>query len=160
MATLVDTVKNVKAQTHKTIPPAQRALSVPVSKMKINHLNLSVPDVSQTARFFADLFGLHITEQKGRDTLAVLYDDDGFALVLSNFDRKTIPSYPRDFHLGFIQQNREQVSAIHARLLTASYALKSPQGMHGSWGFYFQAPGGILVEVSCPESVAISTEQP
>jgi catechol 2,3-dioxygenase-like lactoylglutathione lyase family enzyme len=67
--------------------------------MKINHLNLSVPDVAQTARFFAEFFGLRITEQKGRHTLAVLYDDDGFSLILSNFDRKTTPSYPRDFHL-------------------------------------------------------------
>jgi catechol 2,3-dioxygenase-like lactoylglutathione lyase family enzyme len=122
--------------------------------MKINHLNLSVPDVAQTARFFTDFFGLHLTEQKGRDTLVVLYDDDGFSLVLSNFDRKTTSSYPRDFHLGFIQEDREQVSAIHARLLTAGHALKPPQGMHGSWGFYFQAPGGVQIEVSCPEVLA------
>jgi catechol 2,3-dioxygenase-like lactoylglutathione lyase family enzyme len=31
--------------------------------MKINHLNLSVPDVPQTARFFAEFFGLHLPEQ-------------------------------------------------------------------------------------------------
>lgn len=103
--------------------------------MKINHLNLSVPDVPQTARFFAEFFGLHLTEQKGRDTLAVLYDDAGFSLILSNFDRKIIPSYPRDFHLGFIQEDQEQVRAIHARLQAAGYTLKPPQGMHGSWAF-------------------------
>ena len=123
--------------------------------MKINHLNLSVPDVPLTARFFAEFFGLHLTEQKGRDTLAVLYDDAGFSLILSNFDRKTIPSYPRDFHLGFIQEDQEQVRAIHARLQAAGYTLKPPQGMHGSWGFYFQAPGGIQVEVSCPQVLGI-----
>ena len=127
--------------------------------MKINHLNLSVPDVMESARFFAEFFGLRITEQKGRDTLAVLYDDDGLSLILSNFDRKTTPTYPRDFHLGFIQENQEQVSAIHARLLTAGYAVKPPQGMHGSWGFYFHAPGGIQVEVSCPEFSETSIEQ-
>ena len=119
--------------------------------MKINHLNLSVTDVPRTARFLAEFFGLRITEQKGRDALAVLYDDNGFSLILSNFDCKTVPSYPRDFHLGFIQQDREQVSGLHARLQTAGYAVRPPQGMHGSWGFYFHAPGNIQVEVSCPE---------
>jgi catechol 2,3-dioxygenase-like lactoylglutathione lyase family enzyme len=122
--------------------------------MKINHLNLSVPDVSETGRFFVEFFGLHLTEEKGRNALAVLYDDDGFSLILSNFDRKTFPSYPRDFHLGFIQDDREQVGAIHARLQAAGYASKPPQGMHGSWGFYFHAPGGIQVEVSCPQVLA------
>ena len=123
--------------------------------MKINHLYLSVPDVPQTARFLAEFFGLRITEQKGRDTLAVLYDEEGFSLILSNFDRKTAPTYPRDFHLGFIQKNREQVSDLHARLLAAGFIAKTPQGMHGSWGFYFEAPGGIQIEVSCPESSQI-----
>jgi len=118
--------------------------------MKINHLNLCVPDVPQTGRFFVEFFGLQLTEEKGRDALAVLYDDDGFSLILSNFDRKITPSYPRDFHLGFIQEDREQVRAIHARLQAGGYSLKPPQGMHGSWGFYFHAPGGIQVEVSCP----------
>jgi catechol 2,3-dioxygenase-like lactoylglutathione lyase family enzyme len=100
--------------------------------MKINHLNLSVPDVPQTGRFFVEFFGLRLTEEKGRNALAVLYDDAGFSLILSNFDRKTTPSYPRDFHLGFIQEDREQAQAIHARLQAAGYSLKSPQGMYGS----------------------------
>jgi catechol 2,3-dioxygenase-like lactoylglutathione lyase family enzyme len=100
---------------------------------------------------FGKLFGLRLAEQKGHDTLAVLYDDEGFSLILSNFNRKTTPSYPRDFHLGFIQEDRDRVSAIHARLLDAGDQLKSPQGMHGSWGFYFQAPRGIQVEVSYPQ---------
>jgi catechol 2,3-dioxygenase-like lactoylglutathione lyase family enzyme len=32
--------------------------------MKINHLNLSVPDVPQTGRFFVDFFDLRLTEEK------------------------------------------------------------------------------------------------
>jgi catechol 2,3-dioxygenase-like lactoylglutathione lyase family enzyme len=41
--------------------------------MKINHLNLSVSDVPQTGRFFVEFFGLRLTEEKGRNALAVLY---------------------------------------------------------------------------------------
>jgi hypothetical protein len=30
-----------------------------------------------------EFFGLHLTEEKGRNALAVLYDDDGFSLILT-----------------------------------------------------------------------------
>jgi lactoylglutathione lyase len=111
--------------------------------MKLNHLNLSVPDVAHSARFFTEFFGLRCTEQKGTDTLSVLYDENGFALILSNFDRKMIPSYPKDFHLGFIQENEKQVNEIYERLQAAGYEVNPPRRMHGSWGFYFTAPGKI-----------------
>ena len=118
--------------------------------MKINHLNLSVPDVAKAARFFEEFFGFHCSERKGRDALAVLFDETGFSLVLSNFDRAVKPEYPKDFHIGFIQGDKAKVDALHQRLAAAGHASKAPQNMHGSWGFYFYAPGGILVEVSCP----------
>jgi catechol-2,3-dioxygenase len=119
-------------------------------RMRINHLNLCVPDVPRTAQFFAEYFGFQMTEQKGREALCVLFDDSGFAFILTNFDRSTKPEYPCDFHIGFIQDGKEQVEAIYQRLKTAGYVEKAPQSMHGSWGFYFYAPGGIHVEVSCP----------
>jgi catechol 2,3-dioxygenase-like lactoylglutathione lyase family enzyme len=118
--------------------------------MKLDHLNLSVSDVPQTARFFEEFFGFRRTEMKGRDVLAVLFNEAGFSLVLSSFDRKTQPGYPKDFHIGFTQENKGQVEAIHQRLKAAGVESKQPQAMHGSWGFYFHAPGAIMVEVSCP----------
>jgi catechol 2,3-dioxygenase-like lactoylglutathione lyase family enzyme len=118
--------------------------------MKLNHLNLSVPDVPQTSRFFEEFFGFRCEERKGRDALAVLYEESGFALTLSNFDRKNKPEYPKGFHVGFLQETKEQVEAIYKRLEAAGYQIEAPQGMHGSWGFYFAAPGEIQVEVSCP----------
>lgn len=118
--------------------------------MRVNHLNLAVPDVAATTRFFEEFFGLRTEERKGRDALAVLFDDSGLSLVLSNFDRKVKPEYPKDFHIGFIQKNREEVDAIYQRLHAAGHASKPPQIMHGSWGFYFHAPGDIQIEVSSP----------
>jgi catechol 2,3-dioxygenase-like lactoylglutathione lyase family enzyme len=122
--------------------------------MKLNHLNLVVPDVEQTARFFEEYFGLRCAEQKGRNALVVLFDDVGFAFILTNFDPTTKPEYPRDFHLGFIQDSKEEVEAIHQRLQAAGYVERSPRTMHGSWGFLFHAPGGIDIEVSYPLTVA------
>jgi lactoylglutathione lyase len=118
--------------------------------MKVNHLNLHVSDPPQAARFFEDFFGLCRVEEKGRDALIVLFDDSGLSLLLSNFDHSPNPKYPRDFHIGFVQDNKEQVDAIFARLQAAGFVNKSPQAMHGNWGFYVDAPGGILVEASCP----------
>jgi lactoylglutathione lyase len=123
--------------------------------MKLNHLNLSVSDVPQTARFFEEFLGLRCTELKGKDTPAVLYDENGFALILS-FDRKTTPSYPKDFHLGFIQDNQKRVSEIHERLQTAGYEINPPRAMHGSWGFYFRAPSDIEIEISCPLATQVT----
>ena len=126
--------------------------------MKLNHLNLSVSDVAESARLFEQVFGLRCTERKGRDTLAVSYDDSGISRIVSNFDRKTTPAYPKDFHLGFIQNDQAQVMKIHRRLEAAGIELNSPRSMHGSWGFYFTAPGGIPVEVSCPFAAESLTE--
>ena len=57
--------------------------------MKLNHLNLSVPNVSETREFFETYFGFRCVVNRGRDTLAVLVGDDGFVLALSNFDKVT-----------------------------------------------------------------------
>jgi catechol 2,3-dioxygenase-like lactoylglutathione lyase family enzyme len=118
--------------------------------MKLNHLNLVVPDVPRTAKFFEEFFGFRPTEQKGRDALAVLFDTAGFALVLSNFERATAVAYPRDFHIGFLLESETQVKDVFERLKAAGHVEKPPQRMHGSWSFYVTAPGGINVEVSYP----------
>jgi catechol 2,3-dioxygenase-like lactoylglutathione lyase family enzyme len=70
--------------------------------MKLNHLNLSVAEVASTAQFFQEFFGFRCVERKGQDVLIVLLNDTGFSLILSNFDHKVKPEYPKDFHLGFL----------------------------------------------------------
>ena len=118
--------------------------------MKLNHLNLSVPDVAVAAQFFEEFFGFQCVERQGQNTLAILLDETGFSLILSNFDRMARPEYPRDFHIGFIQENKEQVTVLYQRLHAAGHASQSPRRMYGNWAFYFVAPGNIQVEVSCP----------
>ena len=55
--------------------------------------------------------------------------------------------YPSSFHIGFIQPTRERVNEINARLAADGYRVPPPSIQHGSWTFYFTAPGGFTIEV-------------
>jgi lactoylglutathione lyase len=115
--------------------------------MSLNHLNLTVPDVSQTREFFESYFGFNCIMSRGRDALAVLTDESGFVLTLNNFDRATKVEYPGAFHIGFMQESRERVDEIHQRLKSDGFDPELPREFHGAWTFYFRAPGGFVVEV-------------
>jgi catechol 2,3-dioxygenase-like lactoylglutathione lyase family enzyme len=114
--------------------------------MRLNHLNLAVPDVAATRAFFEAYFGFRCLSDRG-PAIAVLMDDSGFVLALSNFEKATEVSYPGAFHVGFNQDSREQVDAMYDRLKADGLASKPPHEFHGAWTFYFHAPGGFLVEV-------------
>jgi len=118
-----------------------------MASMKLNHLNLCVPNPKQASQFFVDYFGFQRANTNGLDTIVVLFGEDGFVLALSNFDKKSVPVYPNGFHFGFIQETREQVDNLYEHLHAAGFASEAPRSLHGSWTFYFNAPGDILVEV-------------
>ena len=119
--------------------------------MQLNHLNLAVADIPEAQRFFETFFDFQCVDSKGADTLAVLKGNGGFTLVLSNLDKATAPVYPKDFHIGFILESREQVEALFQRLQSAGVELPhQPRTMRGSYIFYCHAPSSILLEVSCP----------
>ena len=115
--------------------------------MRLNHVNLTVPDVSRTRDFFETYFGFRCIAARGRDALAVLVDESGFVFTLNNFEKTTQVEYPGAFHIGFMQESREQVNEIHERLKAGGFDVEPPKEFHGAWTFYFQAPGGFLVEV-------------
>ena len=115
--------------------------------MGLNHLNLTVPDVSRTREFFETYFGFRSIVEMGRDALAVLVDESGFILSLNNFDKATKVEYPGAFHIGFMQKSPQQVDEIYQRLKSDGFDVKPPKEFHGAWTFFFRAPGGFLVEV-------------
>jgi lactoylglutathione lyase len=115
--------------------------------MRLNHVNLTVPDVSRTREFFETYFGFRSLVLKGRDALAVLVDETGFILTLNNFDKATEVEYPGAFHIGFMQESRERVDEMYKRLTSGGFEVDPPKEFHGAWTFYFRAPGGFLVEV-------------
>ena len=115
--------------------------------MRVNHLNLTVPDVAQTREFFETYFGLKCVTDRGRNALAVLVDETGFVLTLNNFEKATEVEYPGAFHIGFMQESRERVDAIYEQLKRGGFDAEPPREFHGAWTFFFRAPGGFDIEV-------------
>jgi catechol-2,3-dioxygenase len=117
--------------------------------MKLNHLNLTVTSVPETLEFFEKYFGLH--NRGGNSNIALLSDDDGMVLTLTSMKvgRESEVRYPATFHVGFIQENEERVNEINRRLKDDGFDVPPPSRQHGSWTFYFQAPGGFTIEVLC-----------
>lgn len=116
--------------------------------MKLNHLNLTVTNPIETQAFLVKYFGM-TTMGKSNENISFLSDENGIVLSLTNvkLGMESEVKYPATFHLGFIQESREHVNEINARLKADGYDVPLPSKQHGSWTFYFTAPGGFTVEV-------------
>ncbi len=141
--------------------------------MTLNHLNLTVADPTETSAFLAKYFGLQ--PRGGNLGIQMLNDDRGMVLTLikarpeDRVERGARPSgfaggvlraegarpdglagevkYPSSFHIGFIQPSHERVNEINQRLKDDGFTVDAPAHLHGSWTFYFRAPGGFTIEV-------------
>lgn len=116
--------------------------------MKINHMNLTVNDVVATRAFLNKYFGLQVMpgteEMKG---MGFMTDDNGMVLSLMKTGHGIQATYPYTFHVGFIQESEARVNEINQLLKDDGYAVAPPSRQHGSWTFYFEAPGGFTIEV-------------
>ncbi len=114
--------------------------------MQLNHINLGVTDVVATVAMFETYFGLRSIENfPVNDKMAFLHDDTDAVISLFRVKDAT---YPKIFHIGFIQDDAAKVDAIHERLAAAGFAPGAPRDEHGRYTFYFEAPGGFTVEVN------------
>lgn len=115
--------------------------------MQLNHLNLSVIDVRETKAFLVEYFGL--TDGGGNANIGFLRDDNEMVLTLTSMKvgGESEVRYPATFHIGFIQEDEGKVNMIYDRLVVDGYAPPAPSRQHGSWTFYFLAPGGFVIEV-------------
>jgi lactoylglutathione lyase len=115
--------------------------------MKLNHLNLTVTDVPETQRFLEKYFGMR--SGAGNKNIAFLTDEAGIVLTLTSMKvgREEEVRYPATFHIGFIQESEDRVDEINRRLKVDGFDVPPPSRQHGSWTFYFLAPGGFTIEV-------------
>ena len=124
--------------------------------MILNHLNLTVPDPVETSAFLAKYFNLR--PGGGNAGMQMLEDDHGMVLTLIKARHEDLAAgsgtasaaavkYPSSFHVGFIQPSRERVDEINSRLRADGFAVEPPSVQHGTWTFYFTAPGGFTIEV-------------
>jgi|SRR5450432_1202887 catechol-2,3-dioxygenase len=118
----------------------------------LNHTNLTTYNVPALTEFFCSVFGFQVINKRG-DKLAVLRNSEGFLLTLM-YDKRMTPEqgYPGLFHVGFLQPTRHAVDLMHEGLSARSYTAPKPtklqRGGPEAYGFYYKAPGGVLVEVS------------
>jgi lactoylglutathione lyase len=115
--------------------------------MKLNHLNLTVTDVPEARDFLAKYFGMK--DIGGNKNISFLTDENGIVLTLTSMKvgGEAEVRYPATFHIGFGQESKEQVDEINARLKGDGFDVPPPSRQHGSWTFYFLAPGGFTIEV-------------
>lgn len=114
--------------------------------MKLNHINLVVNSVRDAILFFETYFKFKCVEIKGEQIVAVLKDEEDFALVIMQ-GKEGEAIYPKAFHIGFMQQNVERVNQIFHQLKTAGLVGENEPGkIRGGFGFYFHFEN-IMIEV-------------
>jgi catechol 2,3-dioxygenase-like lactoylglutathione lyase family enzyme len=120
-----------------------------LTTMRLNHLDLPVPDVAAAREFFETWLGFTHRRTLGRDGLAILSDESGLTLVLSRRSREGSQCFPETFHIGFHLDSPDAVIALYERLtVVGGYSIDPPSLQRGAFGFYLRAPGEILIEIA------------
>lgn len=118
----------------------------------MNHTNLTTYNVPALTEFFCSVFGFQLIQSRA-DKLSVLRNAEGFLLTLM-YDKRMTPEhgYPGMFHVGFLQSTQHAVDLLHDDLSARNYMAPKPanlqRGGPRTYGFYYNAPGGVMVEVS------------
>ncbi len=119
--------------------------------MKLNHINLYSRDTEADRAMFEHYFGLRTLVVRGTK-MAIMEDDDGLVLIVNHFENKLDGfDYPKSLdilHIGFIQESRDAVDAMYARLSEDGWETQAPRDAHGAWSFYLRAKGGYFIEVT------------
>lgn len=114
--------------------------------MNLNHLGLGVTEVPATVSMFEKYFGLRRLEHSPvSDKMGFLNDDSGALITIFKVPDA---SYPKIFHIGFMQDEVAQVLALHEQLTQDGFAPGNTKEEFGRLTFYFTAPGGFTVEVN------------
>ena len=114
--------------------------------MNLNHLGLGVTEVPQTVAMFEKYFGMRrVGYSPANDKMGFLNDDSGALITIFRVPDVT---YPKIFHIGFMQDTVEQVHAIHEQLSMDGFHPEAMREEYGRKTFYFKAPGGFTVEVN------------
>jgi lactoylglutathione lyase len=114
--------------------------------MKLNHVNRPVADISAIRTVCETHVGFYCIAEPSEANV-VLMDNAGLVLTISNFDHADKVIYPKEFHVGFMQDSDASVDDVHDRLERAGLHIGKLADMHGARTFYFTAPGGFTVEV-------------
>ena len=114
--------------------------------MKLNHINLVVSNVGNATRFFETYFNFKCVDIKGDNIVAVLKGEDDFTLVIMA-NGGDVSIYPKNFHIGFMQDSADKVIEIYQKLKSGGIAVgQEPKKIRDSFGFYFDYEN-MMIEV-------------
>ncbi len=115
--------------------------------MKLNHIDLQVPDVHRATDFFQRYFGFELRSNPSSPAIAILHGDGDFVLVLQRKKRDD-ERWPEGFHIGFHVDALADVERVHA--LAKAEGLEVSDITSGNRGtlVYLTSADGILVEVN------------
>ena len=102
----------------------------------------------EAREFFETYFGFRCIAAPDRDVLAVLVDESGFLLNLSNFGRATEVEYPGGFHIGFMQESRGARRRDSRTPEVRRIRRQAAQRTTTVPGRSTSAPGGFVVEIA------------
>lgn len=119
--------------------------------MGLNHINLVVKEVDQAVSLFTDYFGFSLITNRN-SKMAVLENSHQFVLVIwgQELNKKDeIPEYPENFHIGFYQEDEDEVWKIYQKLKDVEgLKLESePKKIRNTFGFYFYFEK-LMIEIS------------
>jgi len=115
--------------------------------MRLNHIDLQVPDVQAAATFFEQWLGFEHRSNRASPAIAILHGEGDFSLVLQR--RAEGESYPANFHVGFLLDDEARVLDFHRRAREAQLSISDVQRNNRGTLTYLRGPGEILIEVSC-----------
>jgi lactoylglutathione lyase len=145
-------------------------MSIPATAPTIDvtgHIGLNVRDLSRTAEFYLDVFGLDEqarSEEEGK-RFAFLGSDGRLILTLwEQSDQAFSPSAAGLHHLSFQVDTRDEVERVEAKVRERGARLHHDGVVsHGegatSGGIFFEDPDGIRLEVYAP-SIGEQAEAP
>ncbi|WP_394844102.1 VOC family protein [Pendulispora brunnea] len=123
--------------------------------MQLNHADLQVSNVPETAAFFERHFDFEIQTNRNSTAVIVLSDRSGFVLVLQR-KKDDAETYPAGFHIGFRVDDVTIVLEKRAKLLDGGVDVGDILENNRGVMFYFKVPGDILCEVSCPKPLPVA----
>ena len=116
---------------------------------RLGHAHIFVRDVERSAEFYADVFGLNVTEHRPGEWAFLSSGELHHELALSQVGADAAGPAENAvglFHLGFDVDNRTEFAEVFQRLLDRGVDV-NPVDHRISWGVYFADPDGNGLEI-------------
>ena len=128
--------------------------------VSIDHINLSVDNFSDSAKWYKDIFGFEVVEQglyqgspwgvlKAQDTMLCIYEEKNKQTTAN--DDSLLNQFHRIYHFGLRIKNKKDWE-LTLSIFNLKIYFQSPIQYPFSTSWYIKDPSGHQIEVSCWEN--------